>query len=594
MSSACMQLYNTLHSSQSDSFSSLSDNAPFHSATSFGKGGKPQFYYLNNPTMWELYRTARNTEIGFRLTYGFAGHVWNNEFGIVFPRGDLNAEEVKEKNILIRKHLKKIKYYSEMEKATGFDFEQGESLLLVYREGDGLDATHKMISPPNINKNVIRVEAINRSDYTIPMQGKFGTPSEYLIKFYKMGEGTPQYSVHRDRAVRIKTQNINYDQFKGQSILRSCFSSIQILLNINQAASYAASRWGTGRPTILTKNVKKKNLPGIKTMIGNPLNNDWSIYPSEYIKSIEMLGIGQGAMLDLNNLSDLLINQIVAACEIPRPILMGEVSGIVGAGEVNERSYYAALDKKHSKLEPLIYEFFEIDPELKKIIGDHYFEVDWGLRQVMTKLEKAEYQMKIFQNAISAMNYSTLDECREIAELPKLEKVMDDETAQYFYGEEMNVKMVGQLIPSLGQWRQPTVREILETPEEKEAKLLEQNETNQLVELNQKKNTPDAQKQNPNATPQKKVGKLHDPKKELQRRELKTERKKAMKDKKRKKILSDIVNMTVNEMYDEIVMLRKEASMEKLAEQANISKTTLNTLFNNLKNLSEKNKQGVK
>jgi hypothetical protein len=590
MSSAATEFYNSLRAhTHFESLGSFSDNAPFYSATQFGKGGKPEFYYLNNPTMWELYRTARNTEIGFRLTYGFAGHVWNNDFGLVFPRGTLNEEEVKEKNILIRKHLKKIKFYSEFEKATGFDFEQGESLALIYREGDGLEATTKMLRKPNFKKKVIRVEAINRQDYTIPLQGAFGAPSEYLIRFYKMGEGMPQYTVHRERAIRIKTQDINYNQFKGQAILRSCFSSIQILLNINQAASYAASRWGTGRPTIFTKNVKKKDLPEMKALIGNPLNDFWSILPSEFIQKIEMLGIGQGAMLDLNGLSDLLINQIVAASEIPRPILMGEVSGIVGAGEVNERSYYAALDKKHSQLEKFIYEFFEIDPEIKEILGDLYYEIDWGLRQVMTKLEKAEYNMKIYQNAISAMNYATLDECRIIAELPKLETIMDDEAAKYFYGEEMTAKMIGQLIPSLGQWRQPTVREVLETPEEREAKLLEENETEQLVELNQKKNTPNAQVQKPKNA-------LHDPGKELKRRELKTARSQAMadKDKIRRKILSDVKNMTINEMYNEIVMLRKESSMEKIAGEINVSKTTLNSLFNNLKILKEKWVQGVK
>lgn len=569
------QLFQTLVLSQSKvkSRSLSEDNSPWMSAGSFGKEGSPDYYYLDDPTEFELQNTARNTEIGYRLTYGFAGDAWNNKFKLKFLTSELNQDEMRKMNTEITEHLLKIKFYQEFEKATAFNYEQGEALIIPYRKGEPLTATDALKTPPDITKEVVRVEAINKLDYNIPRIKEFGDPEYYNISFWKEGVGKPRYIVNMQRALRIRLMNIDYDQYRGQSALKACFASIQILLNIIRSAGNAAFRWGLGIPAIFTKNVKEKQVSGIKTKIGDPTQQKWMILPSENVDRIEMLGL-QGSMMNLGDLADLVIDQIVAVSQIPRPILLGETAGVISGSEVNERAYFAILDKAHTKLEAIIREYFEIDPTIKKIIGNTKYEIDWGLRQVLTKPEEADLAMKKANVATSMMNFATLREVREYYGLPELSKAISEESVKYMYGPDVTIQILEEMIPNLGQWRQRTASEVLQTPEERQA--IEQQEEAQMLERNQT-----SQVTNKGAAASKpKSDPLHDPAKELERRQQKMARAQV-----------DQTMLTVEQikqnLYDEIYELRNQVALNEAKEELGVSKNTFNSICQKLDAIRE-------
>jgi len=466
-----------------------SDNAPFRSVTEYGKNSTASFYFLDDPQDQELWQTATKTPLGNRLTFGFADDIYNNDFALEFPNNrGLEQDIITNINTQIRAHLKEISFFSQAKLACAFDLIHGESLLYIYREGDGalMEELMELSSPeyqlfeaePNTSRQIIRVQAIKRLDYQIPMQGAFGEPQYYKVNFFEPNNNRYNYSIHPYRVVRWKANDIDYDQYRGQGTLHSCFTHLQIINEIDHAASAAARRWGVGLPAIFTKGIRSdKQAKELQQRMGNPVTNFWMQVPSENIVDIKMLGIGGGAMLNLADLEDMMIDQISAMSQIPRPILMGEVAGVVEGSEVNERQYFAALDRQHSKQNKLIREFFARDPFITNIFREYGiadYEINWGLRQVLTKLEEADLKMREYTNAVTLMNFARMKEVRAAAGLPDIEELEDftDKDCQFLYG--LNKHQLNNLFPNLGQWKQAVMSEIIETPEEREAQKQEQ------------------------------------------------------------------------------------------------------------------------
>jgi hypothetical protein len=481
------------------------DQSPIRSVLEFGKNTTPSYYYLNEPSMWQLYHTARSTAFGHRLTFGLAGDLWSNQFGLKFPNQEIDQKDFQSVNLEIREHLKKIRYYNEGFRSTAFDNEQGESAFLVFREGDGLNILREdMMSPPDITKKVIRVEAINKVDYVIPRQGFLGEPMYYKIKIWR-NDGLRQYiDIHKDRVIRFRLRNYDYDQYNGQSILKACFAEIQIILNINNSISGAAFRFATGIPVVYTKGIPKEKLDDVKASIGDPTDQSWLLVQKEFIDDIKPLGLNSTTM-DLNSFFEPLLSQIVVASEIPKPILLGEQTGVSRHGEVYERSYFSVLDKYHQRLNDINLYFFQRDPEIQEILAKYKikeYEFDWGLRQVRTDQEQADLDMRLLSNVNSMMNSFTIDEMRDYMHAPDLASKVSEATAKYLYGPEWTVQMMKEVIPNLGQWRQRALEESMISQEEAFAQKMQVTEMNNQMEQATEAQT----KSNPYSTPQAKSG----------------------------------------------------------------------------------------
>ena len=216
-------------------------------------------------------------------------------------------------------------------------------------------------------------------------------------------------------------------------MLHACFTQLQIMLNIHLMTSSAVTRFSLGQPIIFTKGVRgNENATKLQQTIGNPTTQKWMMVPSENVLKIESFGINN-SMLDLPSLNDMMIDQICAMSGIPRPVLMGTTAGIVSGSEVNERQYYGVLDRMHHKINELIREFNKLDPWLLRLFkqyGITRYEINWGLRQVLTKQQQADLDSRNLQNAISEMNFKTLDEIRTTTlGLPDMEhSSMDEDT----------------------------------------------------------------------------------------------------------------------------------------------------------------------
>jgi len=591
---------------------SSADNSPMHSILEYGRNQSESFYYLDDPTDEGLWTLATKTPLGKRLTIAFSEDIYNNDFVLEFPKQNekLDPAVISEINSEIRQHLKEIGFYDEAQLCCAFDLIHGESLLYIYREGDGAlmyeqinnsDPKYQAFAaPPRLNGDILRVQAINRLDYQIPTQGAFGDPENYLINFYSKTNNVSSYTIHPNRVIRWRTNNINYNQYKGHGNLHACYTHLHIISEIDHAAASAARRWGIGLPAIFTKGIRgDKAASQFKQKVGDPTKNKWFIVPSEQVSDIRLLGI-QGTMIDLAGLEAMIIDQISAVSGIPQPILMGEVAGVVEGSEVNERQYFAALDRQHTKQNQFIRQFFKIDPYIQRVFkkyGISDFEINWGLRQVLTKIEQAELDMRTYTNATTMMNFSTLREVRQKAGLPNLESdesELDEATCQRLYG--ISRKEVNNLIANLGMWKQQHTGELLESPVEQREEKREEEQHEEALAANNTENSAKVTQSAFEKTQSKRQ-------KEAERRAIKVQKRQQDRQKimdlalGQEKALNmrelpaapEMKNMVTHEMYAEYEKLLKDLSKYEISEQANVHRDHLVKLDKLLTSIRNKN-----
>lgn len=573
-----------------------SDNAPWFSSGNYGKGGKPSFYFRDTPNEAELREQSRNSPFGYRLTHGMAKDVYINEFTLRFPNSKLDLPTTMEVNQQIRIHLREIGYFKQARKCCGYRREQGESILLIYREGDGAKMYNTLTyhepnyqaleMPANLNKDIIRVEAIDKYDYQIPEIGAFGMPNYYRISFWSRWNSIGNsYHVHPTRAIRWKNDDIDYDVYQQQSALRACFSELQILNMIIRGAGFAAHRWGIGIPAFFTKGITEKNRASFETKLGNPLLDDFWIIPSEQIAKIEMEGV-LGQMLDLPRLADMVSEQIASVQQIPTPILLGRVAGVVEGSVVNERQYYSTLIREQAVENDFHRQFFQFDPFIQRLFKKHGiidFEFDWGLRQEMTQEEKVQLDLNKASVAISYMNVLTYNEIREYLGACKLEDNVG--FAKYCQkNTNMDADQIGNWVPNMGMFKQQVTRELIQTPEEEQrAEIAEQErelQTNAQLEkgINKPKNVNEMLNKDPGT-------------KEAERRELKMEKKLAGGEQSSENDLQTIVKeMATKDIMNMIMEAGKIHSKSYIAKVSGCSPETVTKIMGAVESLLRKAK----
>ena len=124
-------------------------------------------------------------------------------------------------------------------------------------------------------------------------------------------------------------------------------------------------------------------------------------------------------MLNLQALADIVMGQIIAATKIPKPVFAGEVQ--VATGEVEDKSYFGLLSEKQVYFEPFVRRFFIRDINLRKILYDvPDYEVDYGIRQALNKLDEQEFRRGEVSNALAMTAIATINECRSEMHLPLL------------------------------------------------------------------------------------------------------------------------------------------------------------------------------
>lgn len=380
-------------------------NAPWQGIGSYGQGQTANYYFTAKPKQYDLWRMSRYNPIGHRIVWGFTGDIWNNDFGLDFGT-QLEKGKQDKINALITEHLRKIGFWDEWYKLTGFDREQGESINIVFRKGVGLTGLEL---PADITKEVIKLETIAKQDYTIVTRHG---QTFYRINFYREESNMNEtHHVHISNAERLTIRKYDYEQYPGASALENVFGDLQVLSNITRAIGEAMYRWGPGKPAIFIKQGAERKLKEIRQIIGNPTLQTWHIFPENWISKIQMLGL-EGTMPDMANIAGVIIENISGGSEIPAPILMGRVAGVVEGSQVNERSYFSKLDKYHSRLNNSIMKYFEKDPFMVEIIGDMTYSIDWGLQYVMSIEDKANYDSKLALLGQQLSPTHTLDEVR--------------------------------------------------------------------------------------------------------------------------------------------------------------------------------------
>lgn len=367
-------------------------------------------YFMQWVYPQKLHWIALRTPIGYRLVYKRAEDVWNNSLGIKVPEDEKKTKEINSKLI---PYLRSRKWFTEMQKFSAYRYEQGEAILLCYYKDQGQIDNYK--NPVTEFDEIIGVEAFNPIDYWIPEFDKYGEPKYYQItvKGRFGGHSLETVQVHPSRVIRSIGDNVD-NRFTGYPQLASVYDAIVILSTILKATAEAAFRWGTGHPVFFTKGlVTDAELQEIETQLGDFTRRSIHIVPSEVIDHIDLLGEA-GSMLNIKALADICIDQIIAGTGYPRPVLLGEVAGVISGSEVNERAYFALLDADHTELEPIVREYFKRDKNIRKLFnGVEHYEIDWGIRQILDRVSRVELEQKEISNALALTQICTIDECRE-------------------------------------------------------------------------------------------------------------------------------------------------------------------------------------
>ena len=380
-------------------------------------------YFMQWVYPQKLHRIALRTPVGWRLTYGYARDVWNNNFSIEIPDDKDKADSINKKLI---PYLRSRTWFQEMEKLTAYEKEQGEGILILYYKDQGTIQNFK--NPVTIDDEILKVEAINPIDYYIDRWDSHGDPENYRVAVKSNLGGFSRsiewVDIHPSRIIRKTGDNVEF-RHSGYSDLAPLYDSIVILSTIVKSAGEAAFRWGTGHPVFFTKGlVTTAEYEELESKLQDITRRSWHLMPSELIDRIDMLGQA-GSMLNIKSLADICIDQILIASGFPRAILMGESAGVVSGSEVNERSYFALLDTDHSELEPVVREFFRRDRNIRALFHreaglkllpaekEGYYELDWGIRQVLNKRDQIEYEQKSIANALALTQVLTVDEVRE-------------------------------------------------------------------------------------------------------------------------------------------------------------------------------------
>jgi len=365
----------------------------------------------------KLRRLALKLPIAYRCTHGLADDLINDDMGILIPD---NPEETKKRNKLLKAHLRHLGWIREMRKFTGFLEEQGESIFhLIFNEPTD-DNYEYLEMPIHENQEIVGIEAFNRVDYNIIKWDDTGQPEIYNIKVKnKNSFGSHYVRVHGSRVMRYTNKELN-ERETGYPILAVIYDTAIVILNIVKACGEAAYRWGTGHPLILTKNITEDvERDRIKKMIGIPTRRSWHILPSEFIQEFKLIGQA-GEMLNLDALKVIAMEQIIAATKIPKAVFAGEVQ--VATGEVEDRSYFGKLYEHHVGLAPFVRRLFGRDVNIRRILNgvEDVYEIDWGVRQVLNKLDEQEYRQRGISIAIAATTLCTIDECRGMIDMPPL------------------------------------------------------------------------------------------------------------------------------------------------------------------------------
>jgi len=383
------------------------------------KSDKESDYFMQWVHPLKLHRVGTRTPLGYRLTYGLADDVWNSQVGVKIHNELELTEEVNKK---YTDYMKSRGWFREMKIFTGGFYEQGEASLLLY-----FDATQDIPERPDFahfeqpvpkNAEITKVKAVNYVDYKIVLWDDFGEPEMYVVDVHLGFKGTQGIRVHASRMMRYCDYEL-YQKHTGWAKLHVVYDSILIHAGIVKAAGEAAFRWGTGHPLILTKNVlDDAEIAIIKRAIGTPTRRSWHILPSEYVESFEMKGQA-GQMLNLKVLADLALENVIIGTKVPRAVLTGEVQ--VAAGGVEDRTFYGLLDERQTELEEFVRRYHQRDINIRKIFNKlPDYEIDWGIRHVLSEMDQMEYDQRRYSNALALTTICTVNECRRVAGFPPL------------------------------------------------------------------------------------------------------------------------------------------------------------------------------
>jgi hypothetical protein len=362
--------------------------------------------FLKPPATGKVDKVCKYLAIPWRITYGTADDV-AGPFRIVAP--DQDVKQLDKINTDLRLILHKIGFYSQESVWIAERRKLGGAVLVLFDE-ESEKPPYELLERP-INGNITSCEAFGPLEFVVERRTN-GKPKHVTLNSLNYHHRT--IKVNLDRVIFLNDWGVN-DYNLGLGEIRPLWSDVLVHLNVIEGMGELAFRWGTGHPTFFVREgTTDKQLRSLKTQLdANPPNKrSWHALPG-FVESMMMM-TQQGAAIDFPALLTANIDQFVAKTGYPRPILLGEVSGVVTGGEVNERSYFGnVIAPEQRRITPPIMRMLKKFETYNGFPLPEDTELQFEVRYIETKQSQIENFLNLSQG-LSQVPHISLREGRSI------------------------------------------------------------------------------------------------------------------------------------------------------------------------------------
>ena len=309
------------------------------------------------------------------ITWGIAEDMFKSWFRVVYSTGDVEGIPDKELEQKFQLAMEAVDARTACSEACGYARRDGWAIVAF------MDDPDEQLGFVAEAFEVINIEIV---------WGDKGKPKEYIV--YRMvGERAKDRmlvgTVPAKAVIHIITRP-GVTKWAGKSELESIYDYLTILRNINYGMGQTMFRYGSGFPDfkIIGQNVDADYIKKVSEQYAD-VSGRTAFFHDEGIE-LEFKGMG-GSTLNPSDYHDPIVRHICSAKKVPEAILMGNPSGPISTGDINERGYFALIESEQMKWTKFIVKFLKYIAEaIKHPWSTQPVKPQWMTEFTMSELDK--------------------------------------------------------------------------------------------------------------------------------------------------------------------------------------------------------------
>ena len=309
------------------------------------------------------------------ITWGIAEDMFKSWFRVVYATGDAEGIPDKELEQKFQLAMDAVDARNACTTGCGYARRDGWAIIAFMDDDD---------EPLGIIAEAFEIANIEIKWSTI------GKPESYIVH-RMIGERAKDRmligEVPAKAVIHIVTRP-GVTKWAGKSELESIFDDLTILRNIRYGMGQTIFRYGTGFPDFTVKGPKVDNdyLTEVSQTYAD-VSGRTAFFHDENIE-LEFKG-ASGTTLNPSDYHDPIVRHICSAKKVPEAILMGNPSGPISTGDINERGYFALIESELMKWTKPMTQFLKyIAEHIKHPWATQPVKPQWLTEFTMSELDK--------------------------------------------------------------------------------------------------------------------------------------------------------------------------------------------------------------